>query len=82
MWLKEEPRDEIELKFSEIVHPGMRCSHLKASRLVTSQGTLIVASSRYITDILETIGNEEVFWGPNADYNGAQRKPRGRWTIA
>ena len=55
MWLEDELKDEIRLKFSEIVYPGMRYSHLKASRLDTSQGTLIVASSRYITDILETM---------------------------
>ena len=42
MWLKEELEDEIRLKFSEIVYPGMRYSHLKASYLVTSQGILIV----------------------------------------
>ena len=42
-----ELRDEMRLKFSEIVYPGMRHSHHKASRLGTSQGTLIVASSRY-----------------------------------
>ena len=51
MWLKYELKDEIRLKFSEIVYPGMRCSHLKARHLATSQGTLIVASSRHITDI-------------------------------
>ena len=56
MWLKDELKDEIRLKFSEIVYPGMRYSHLQASRLVTSQGTLIVACSRYITDILGTMG--------------------------
>ena len=53
MWLKEELKDEIRLKFSEIVCPSMRYSHLKASRLVTSQGTLIVASSRNITDVVQ-----------------------------
>ena len=64
MWLKEELKDEIRLKFSEIVYPGMRYSHLKASRLVTSQGTLIVASSRYITDILETMGMQKCSGAP------------------
>ena len=51
MWLKEEVKDEIRLKFSETVYPGMRYTLLKASRLVTSRGTLIVASARHITDI-------------------------------
>ena len=55
MWLKDELKDEIRLKFSDLVYPGMRHSHLKASRLVTSQGTLIVASAPYITDILDTM---------------------------
>ena len=64
MWLKEELKDEIRLKFSEIVYHGMRYSHLKASRLVTSQGTLIVASSRYITDILETTGMQKCSGAP------------------
>ena len=54
MWLKGELKGEIKLKFSQM-YPGMRCSHLKASRLVTSQRTLIVASARYIADILETM---------------------------
>ena len=64
MWLKEEVRDEIRLKFFEIVYPGMRYSHLKASRLVTSQGTLTVASSRNITDILETMGMQKCSVAP------------------
>ena len=64
MWLKEELKDEIRLKFSETVYPGMRYSHLKASRLVTSQGTLIVASSRYITDFLETMGMQKCSGAP------------------
>ena len=64
MWLKDELKDEIRLKFSEIVYPGMRYSHLKASRQVTSQGTLIVASSRYITDILETMGMRKCSGAP------------------
>ena len=63
-WLKEELRDEMRLKFSEILYPGMRYSHLKASRLVTSQGTLVVASSRYITDILETMGMQKCSGAP------------------
>ena len=64
MWLKEALKDEIRLKFSEIVYPGMRYSHLKASRLVTSQGTLIVASSLHITDILETMGMQKCSGAP------------------
>ena len=59
MWLKNELKDEIRLKFSEIVYSGMLYSHLKANRLVTSQGTLIVASSRYISDIPEAMGMQK-----------------------
>ena len=40
---------------TNVYSSGMRHSHLKASRLVTSQGTQIVANSRNITDILETM---------------------------
>ena len=64
MWLKEELMDEIRLKFSEIVYPCIRYSHLKASRLVTSRGTLIVASSSYITNILETMEMQKCFGAP------------------
>ena len=64
MWLKDELKDEIRLKFSEILYSGMLYSHLKASRLVTCQGTLVVTSSRHITDILETMGMQKCFGGP------------------
>ena len=67
MWLKKELKDEIRLKFSEIVHPCMRYSHLKASRLVTSQGTLIVVSSRYFGNDVDA----EVFWSSNANHVSA-----------
>ena len=53
MWLREELKDEIRLTFSEMVYPSMHYNHLKANRLVTSQGTLIVASSRNITDVVQ-----------------------------
>ena len=71
MWLKNELRNEIRLKFSETVYPGMRYIHLKANRLVTSQGTLIVASSRYITDILETMGMQKCSGAPTPITTGA-----------
>ena len=71
MWLKDELRDEIRLKFSEIVCPGMRCSHLKASRLVTSQGTLIVGQFSLHHRHFGNDGNAEVLQGPNADYDCA-----------
>ena len=49
---------------TNVYSSGMRYSHLKTSRLVTSQGTLIVASSRYITDILETTGMQKCSGAP------------------
>ena len=39
---------------------------------LSCQGTLIVASSRNITDILETMGMQKCS-GANADYDGAQQ---------
>ena len=52
MWLKKELRHEIRLKFSEIVYPATRYSHLKASRLVTPQ-------ERWLWPVLVT---SQTFW--------------------
>ena len=52
MWLKEELRDEIRLKFSETVYPDMRYSQLKASRLVTSQALLEAEEHRFFRRVV------------------------------
>ena len=57
MWLKEELKDERRLKFSEFVYPGMRYSHLKASRLVS---------------LILNNGDAKVFRSSNANHVGAK----------
>ena len=57
-WLRDELKGEIRLKFSEVIGPGTTYSHLKATRLVTDRGTMVVASRRYIDDILKAMGME------------------------
>ena len=64
LWLKEELKGDIKLKCSELARPGTRYSHLKATRFVTKTGTLILASERYITDILETMGMQRCSGAP------------------
>ena len=71
MRLKEELKDEIRLKFSEIVFPGMRYSHLKASRPGDISSNTDCGQFSLHHRYCGNDGDAEVFWSSNAEEYGS-----------